>query len=185
MKKYLFLLTFFISSAWGEESCSHNNFDFALSSGYIWKNDPYFKKVYGSGIPDIITADACYYPWHHWGFGIKTSYWHATGKTTYLKKKTHLQEVPLIFYVRAKTGNHLQAYASLGGGAIFVTEKSYLGKAKDTVGIGEAEVGINYLPCKHFYITGAFRYLFPKTTINKERYNFGGYGLRAGLGFSY
>lgn len=185
MNKYIFLAALFVSSVICKKSYEYQNFDFALTSGYIWKNDNGFKQVYGNGIPDIITADACYYPWRHWGLGIKTSYWHASGNTTFLKCKTTLQEVPLIFYLRGKVGCRLQAYASLGGGAIFVTEKSYLGKVKDAVGIGEAEVGISYYACKNFYITTAFRYLFPKISINKEKHDVGGYGLRAGLGFSF
>ena len=185
MNKKNFLLTFFVAAIWCKESCTDQNFDFALTSGYIWKNDNHFKEVYGRGIPDIITADACYYPWRHGGLGVKASYWHASGKTTVFRQKTNLQEVPLIFYLRGKVGCHLQAYASLGGGAIFVTEKSYLGKARNTVGIGEAEVGINYSACKRFYITTAFRYLFPRTSINQEKHDFGGYGLRAGLGVSF
>jgi hypothetical protein len=185
MNNYIFLLTLFVASVWCKESCENQHFDFALTSGYIWKNDKHFKQVYGSGIPDIITADACYYPCRYGGLGIKTSYWHASGKTTFLKCKTTLQEVPLIFYLRGKVGCHLQAYASLGGGAIFVNEKSYLGKVKNTVGIGEAEIGLNYSACNRFYITTAFRYLFPKTTVNKERHDIGGYGLRAGIGFSF
>lgn len=161
-------------------------FDLACTSGYIWKHDQVFKKIYGQGIPDLITVDGCYYPCCYGGIGLKASYWEKKGCTSCLKQPTRLQEVPLIGYVRARIGTWLQSYISLGGGAIFVREQSYLGCIKTTPGIGEFEWGFNYYPHKNVYLTTAFRYLFPRHTYDGVRAaDVGGLGLRAGFGLSF
>lgn len=202
MKKILFSLLFIVSSSLCttsfyneccdnyDECCNLNNscFIIALTSGYVFKHhDCNFKEVYGHGIPNIITLDGCYYPWESWGIGTKISYWRTKGKTTILKNRTHLQEEPLTFYLR-KTTNcwcDLQAYASLGGGVIFIQEKSYLGHVRRYKGIGEFEVGLNYPVWRCFNITGAFRYLFPREFVCHQKSDVGGFDLRAGIGYSY
>jgi hypothetical protein len=165
--------------------CDGSNFDLAFSSGFVWKNDDLFKCVYGSGIVNAITVDGCYYPCTYGGVGLKTAYWGKKGETTILKQCTKLREVPLIAYLKARIGTWLQGYISLGGGVIFVREKSYLGCASTATGIGEAEVGINCHILHSFYITVAANALFPSTKINGHKAIVGGYGLRAGIGFSF
>ncbi len=185
-KNFIFLILLFIFlSAHAYKPADFSLFDLAFTSGYIWKHDSIFKQVYGNGIPDFITVDACCYPLPYAGTGIKTSYWQAKGKTTCLKAHTKLQEVPLISYVRARFGYWLQGYVSLGGGAIFIREKSYLGTVHKTVGISEAEIGFNYFPHPNVYLTSACRYLFPRQKSAGNKADFGGVGLRGGIGFSY
>lgn len=163
-------------------------FSLALSSGFVFKHhDCLFKQVYGRGIVDILTVDGCYYPWESWGIGAKASYWRAKGKTTFFKKCTRLHEIPLTFYVR-KTFDcwcNLQAYASLGGGIIWMEEKSYLGRVRKHKGIGEVEVGLNYPIWNCLNITGAFRYLFPREKICSQKANVGGFDVRAGVGVTF
>lgn len=188
MKKIYFLSILFFAMPCLDayhKVCDTSCFDLAFTSGFIWKHDKIFKEVYGHGIPDLITVDACYYPCNYGGIGIKTSFWEKKGRTACLKQCTKLQEVPLIGYLRARIGTWLQGYASLGGGAIFVKEKSYLGSVRTNVGIGEAEVGLNYYPHENVYLTGAFRCLFPRKTCDGDEIDFGGFGLRGGIGFSY
>jgi hypothetical protein len=167
-----------------QDSC----FTGALSSGYVFKhNDHAFREVYGYGVGNIITADGCYHPWRSWGIGAKISYWLATGRTTFFKKHTFLQEVPMTLYVRKTTDFScgLQLYASLGGGAVWVKEKSYLGHATKTSGIGEVEAGFHYPICNRISITSAFRYLFPRQSHGETKVDIGGFDVRAGLGFSF
>lgn len=168
------------------EEQKSKNFDIAFTSGYIWKHDKNFKKIYGSGIPDLITIDAFFTPVEgSFGFGVKSSYWEKHGKTSCLHQCTKIQEIPTIFYVRGKIGGWLQLYISLGGGAIVIKETSYLGKVKTHTGVGEFELGLNYYQFKNLYLTGAFRALFPRKYCNGDRVDFGGLGLRAGIGFSF
>lgn len=160
----------------------------ALTSGYVFKHhDTFFKEVYGRGIINIITIDGCYFPWESWGIGGKVSYWRTKGKTNVLKQRTSLHEEPLTFYVR-KTTNwwcNIQPYISLGGGVIFIQEKSYLGHVHKSKGIGELEVGLNYPVWCFLNITGAFRYLFPREVICQQKSDIGGFDLRAGISFSF
>lgn len=182
MKKLLILLSFFMVTS--QLSADDRCFSGALTAGYVFKhNDCAFKKVYGHGLVNIITADGCYYPWECWGIGGKVSYWRAHGRTTFLKQCTHLQEVPLTFYLRRiedfRCG--LQLYASLGGGVIWMKEKSYLGHVKRHKGIGEVEVGLNYPMWHCLNFTSAFRYLFPRQSESCKKVDVGGFDLRAGI----
>lgn len=167
--------------------CKRSTVDLALSTGYIWKNDHHFKKVYGQGIEDIITLDGCYWFSRYVGVGLKGSYWSADGKTTVLKKSTHVKEVPAIAYLRARIGCVIQLYGSLGVGGIYVHEKSYLGQVNTSAWCGEAEIGLNYYFAKHIYLTTAFRYLYSRKEIHSlhENADFGGYGIRGGLGCDF
>ena len=184
MKKIVLCAFMFFSSL---HAAADSCFDGALTAGYVFKRDCLFKEVYGRGVIDVITADGCYYFREQWGVGGKVSYWYAKGRTTYLKACTRLQEIPLTFYLRRRTGCWCgwQAYASLGGGAIFIQEKSYLGRAKYTKGIGEFEVGADYFFCDCFDLTFAVRYLFPREKVCCQKADVGGFDLRAGIGFSY
>jgi|GEM_PF-1168052 len=167
------------------------NFSTAFSAGYVFKNDCRFKEVYGKGMINAITADACYYLWEHWdldfGIGAKLSYWRAKGKTTFLKQCTIVQELPVTLYLRLlkRFACDLQLYASLGGGFIWTKEKSYLGHVRFYKGIGEVEVGLTYPVWRCVDVTGAFRYLFPPQSQSCHRVNVGGFDLRAGIGFSF
>lgn len=159
----------------------------SLSSGFVFKHDCAFKAVYGSGMVNIITADGCYYPWCHWGIGGKISYFRATGKTAFLQECTRVQEVPVTFYLRRTTefSCGAQLYASLGGGFVWLKEKSYLADIHLTKGIGEAEVGL-YCPLwRCITFTSAFRYLFPRQTRGCAKIDVGGFDLRAGLGVEF
>ncbi len=163
-------------------------FSTAFSAGYVFKhNDCIFKEVYGHGIVNVITADGCYYPCEQWGIGAKISYWRAHGRTTFLKKCSLLQEVPLTFYLRRMKDFRcgLQLYASLGGGIIWIKEKSYLGDLHLHKGIGEAEIGMNYPIWRCVNITSAFRYLFPRQSHCGTKMDVGGFDLRAGIGFQF
>lgn len=186
--KLLIILMTVPTFALGEEyaDCFSKDFSFALTSGFVFKRDEHFKKVYGRGIIDIITADLCCYQWNHIGLGIKSSYWRQKGKTTVLKNHATIQEIPLIGYIRAPFGSHkAQGYVSLGGGCIFLKEKSPIGKVHAHTGIGEAELGFNYCFHTRFYLTGASRVLFTKQTIHGTCADVGGIGLRAGLGVTF
>ncbi len=197
MKKNIFTIFLFTVSALctssfclaaqeEEENCSFSSV--AFTTGYVFKHDHIFKEVYGHGIQNVITADACYYPKELWGIGAKLSYWRARGKTTFYKQCTCLREIPLTFYLRRLFDScyeGLQGYASLGAGAIFIKEKSYLGRVKRTKGIGELELGFNYQTCGDLDITGAFRYLFPREKIRGQKHDVGGFDFRAGIGYSY
>lgn len=197
MKNNVFLITFVIaivSLGWCApvmcESCAQANscFTTALTTGYVFKHDDCtFKQVYGHGIQNVITADACYYPWECWGIGGKVSYWRATGRTAVLRECTTLQEIPITVYLRRifERWCNWQAYASLGGGAIIIKEKSYIACVDHHVGIGEVEVGFNYSMCSCVDLTGAFRYLFPQACFCAQKVDVGGFDLRVGLGFSY
>jgi len=163
--------------------------DVAVTTGYIWKNDCRFKEIYGEGIQDVITVDVCGWFSECFGIGLKGSYWEAEGRTPVCRLHTNVHEIPLIGYVRREIEFDctFAAYASLGGGIIFVREKSELGKVNTDTWGGEAEIGLNYYFFKNFYLTTAFRYLYFKKKIAgiDERADFGGYGLRGGLGISF
>jgi hypothetical protein len=194
MKKLLFFFSFLTplvvsSTALLGEVCEDRaaSFNGALSAGYVFKQDCTFKKVYGHGMANVITADGCYYFWQPWGIGAKVSYWRKHGCTTFLKRRTLLQEVPLTFYLRRQHDFEcgLQLYASLGGGVAWGKEKSYLGSVKFHKGIGEVEAGLNYSSCGRFNITGACRYLFPKQSVTGHKVAVGGVDLRAGIGVTF
>lgn len=190
MKKIIFLLSLFPTIAMGTTIDIHDtNFTGALTAGFVFKhNDHVFKEVYGVGIANAITADGCYRFWKHWAMGAKISYWLIHGHTTLFKRSSFIQEVPITAYVRGiyDLRCNLQLYASLGGGAIWLHEKSYLGKISFWKGIGEAEIGFNYPVWHCMTITSAFRYLFPRQShCGSCKIDVGGFDLRAGLGFVY
>ncbi len=174
-----------------EKQC--DRFTSAFSAGYVFKHDDrFFKEVYGRGMGNVITGDVCYYPfydcpWQYWGVGGKISYWLAFGKTTFFKRHTTLHEVPLTVYIRRIIDLKccLQLYGSLGGGAAWMREKSYLGKVHHWKGIGEVEVGLTYPLWYCFDFTSAFRYLFPRQKQSHIKIDVGGFDLRAGIGFSF
>lgn len=191
-----FLIVFLVVVGWSaqlvaNESCEETDMKnkwFALTTGYVFKHDDcVFKQVYGHGIQNVITADCCQYFWESWGVGAKVSYWRAKGKTTLFKQCTRLREIPITFYLRGITDRwcNWQGYASLGGGVVLIKEKSYLGCVEQNKGIGELEVGFNYLLCNCLDFTGAFRYLFSSDCFCAQKAKIGGFDLRAGIGFSY
>lgn len=193
MKKIIFLSYFILlfglsTQLFGADGPKRKSrFSGAFSAGYVFKNDCRFKNVYGRGIVNAITADGCYYPWELWGIGAKVSYWRKKGCTDFLKQRTLLQEVPVTFYVRRKKQfkSGLQLYASLGGGFVWVKEKSYLGNVRLYKGIGEVEAGLKFPIFRCVDITAAFRYLFPPQSRACDKVHIGGFDLRAGIGFSF
>lgn len=189
MKKILFfvLLLAVSTQSFGKKFQDKKPWALALTSGYVFKHDDRFEDVYGRGMINAITADGCYYPWKHWGFGLKTSYLRAKGHTTFLKQHTLAQEVPTTAYLRYMKAFNcgLQLQSSLGGGFSWLKEKSYLDNIHTYKGIGEVEVGLNRVVWRCFNVTGAFRYLFPPQGHNGKRIDVGGCDLRAGIGFSF
>ena len=193
MKIKFFLLFIVLSSCTQSQSemveMQYDRFATAFTAGYVFKHsDRIFKKVYGRGMGNIITGDFCYYPCECWGLGTKVSYWLALGKTTFFKKHTTLQEVPITFYLRRlfEFKRCLQFYASLGAGIAWIGEKSYLGHANRWKGIGEVEVGLNYPAWCRVDFTSAFRYIFPRQSqkyplLNYKKMDVGGFDLRAGI----
>lgn len=170
------------------EEKSDTCFSTALTAGFVFKDDVVFKEVYGHGIINAITLDGCYYRWNPWGVGAKISYWRAKGKTTFLKYPSVVQEIPVTFYVRRLLRDFdcgVQAYASAGGGFVWLKEKSYIGTARLYKGIGEVEIGLFYPVWSCINITGAFRYLFPFQSIYCEKSQVGGFDLRAGIAFLF
>jgi len=167
---------------------SYSACEIAFSSGYVFKqSDCIFKEVYGRGITNIITGDACYYPRKFFGVGSHVSYWRATGKTTLLKRSSTLQEVPLTFYARLRKpfACGVQLYGSLGGGAVFIHEKSYVGSVQKNRAIGEVEAGLLCPLWRCVDFTTAFRYLFPNQQNNSAKIQVGGFDLRAGIAFEF
>jgi len=162
-------------------------FDGSFTAGYVFKHDHDFKRVYGRGMINAITADGCYYPWQMWGLGAKISYWRARGHTTFLCQCSLVQEIPVTVYVRwlKDFDCGLQTYLSLGGGFAWIKEKSYLGHVKTYKGIGELEVGAEYAMCYGLNIVGAFRYIFPPQSFRCDKIDVGGCDLRAGIGYSF
>jgi hypothetical protein len=162
-------------------------FSALLTAGYVFKHDCTFKEVYGRGVINAITGDFCYYPCKHGGIGAKISYWRKKGCTEFLQLRAIVQETPITVYLRAikKFECNLDLYGSIGGGAIWTKEKSYLGKTTFWKGIGELEVGTMYPIWKCIEITGALRYLFPPQTHNEKKVNVGGVDVRAGIGFTF
>lgn len=196
MKKIMILIAGIISvsaSSWCKYErveLSDTCFTGAFTAGYVFKyDDCMFKEVYGTGMVNAITFDGCYNPLEYLGFGTKVSYWFAKGETTFQKRCTHLHEVPLIFYLRGiyDLDCNLRLYGSLGGGPVWIKEKSYLGSVHSTKGLGEAEVGMMYPVWSHLIITGAFRVLFPRQSLcdGGPKVNIGGCDLRAGIGFAF
>ena len=197
MKIKFFLLFIVLSSCTQSQSemveMQYDRFATAFTAGYVFKHsDRIFKKVYGRGMGNIITGDFCYYPSECWGLGGKVSYWLALGKTTFFKRHTRLQEVPITIYARRlfefKKG--LQLYASLGAGIAWMGEKSYLGHQSRWKGIGEVEAGLNYPAWCRLDFTSAFRYIFPRQSqkyplLHYKKMDVGGFDLRAGVGFSF
>ncbi len=168
--KTIFFPCIFLSLLFAHACCNaqvntHDCFTGAFSSGYVFKHDDgVFNSVYGRGMGNVITADFCYYPWHCWGIGGKSSYWLAFGRTTFFKRHTKLHEIPITFYVRRMIDLNccLQLYASLGGGVAWMRESSYLGKVSRWKGIGEVEAGLHYPLYCNLNFTSAFRYIFPR-----------------------
>ncbi len=193
MKKLLFFSFFALVSVFpvhlfGNTLEKKNScFSSSFSAGYVFKYDSEFKDVYGHGIVNVITADCCYYLWDLWGIGAKISYWRAKGRTTFLQQRSVVQELPATVYVRRRKNFDcgLQVYGSLGGGFIWLKEKSYLGDLKLYKGIGEVEVGLQYKVWRCINVVGAFRYLFPPQSRLGERVDVGGVDLRAGIGFDF
>lgn len=189
----IFIFLFLISGLSAQVVCDNYKeqdscFATAFTAGFVFKHDDCtFKEVYGRGIVNIITADGCYYFCKPWGIGAKVSYWRAHGCTMLLKQCSLLQEVPLTFYLRRIRDFQcgLQLYASLGGGVIWLKEKSYLGHVNFHKGVGEVEVGLNYPICHCLNVTGAFRYLFPRECQAGKKVDVGGFDLRAGIAFIY
>ncbi len=184
MKKVVVLLSMSLFAGARDEPRS---FTTALSAGYVFKHDCVFKQIYGRGMVNILTADVCYYPWDEWGIGAKASYWRAKGHTLFLQRNSLLQEVPVTVYLRVikDFSCHVQAYLSLGGGVLWIKEKSYLGCVRLTKAIGEVEIGLNFPIWCYFNATGAFRYLFPRQSQFCQKKDVGGCDLRAGIELSF
>lgn len=191
MKKIVLSLLLGIFSLANAQSCTTTHdarCTTAFTAGYVFKSDCRFNQVYGSGMTNAITADSCYYPWEMLGVGAKVSYWRARGKTSSLHRHSLLQEVPFTVYLRGlkKFECAIELYLSLGGGALWIKEKSYLGHVKKTQGIGEVELGAHYPVHECCILTSAFRYLFPKEKLNGSHHvQVGGYDLRAGIAFTF
>jgi hypothetical protein len=192
MKKVLLFSFLILSSGLvAQRTCKlskhKESFLSTLSAGYVFKSGSDFRKVYGPGMIDAITADWCYSGCGRWGGGAKVSYWRAKGRTTFLKQHSLLQEVPVTFYVRRLKNFDcgLQLNGSLGGGFAWIQEKSYLGKIRAYKGIGELEVGLNYPIWRCIKVVGALRYLFPPQSIAGKIADVGGVDLRAGIGFAF
>jgi hypothetical protein len=191
MKKiviFIFASTVFVqlfSNAFDEEK--HHCFSTAFTAGYVFKHNHDFKQIYGHGVINVITADGCYYPLQPLGVGAKISYWRKHGRTTFLRQCSLVQEVPVTIYLRGiKDFNcGLGLYGSLGGGFIWLKEKSYLGNVHLYKGIGEVEVGLHYCVWHCINVTGAFRYLFPPQSYAGEKIDVGGSDLRAGIAFVF
>lgn len=169
------------------ESCCSPCRVVAFTAGYVFKpHDAIFRDVYGVGMGNIITIDMNQRVWEYLSFGAKVSYWLAAGHTTFVRRRAILQEIPLTAYIRAQkdTCHGFSLYASIGGGAVWSHEKSYLGKTSFWKGIGEAEVGLNY-PWRCVQLTTACRYLFPRQKIGINKATVGGVDLRAGIGISF
>lgn len=162
-------------------------FSTAFSAGYVFKHDCAFKQVYGKGMINAITADACYYPWNSWAFGAKVSYWRSSGHTTFLCQRTLAQQVPVTLYVKKvkEFACRLRTYLSLGGGIAWIQEKSYLSCVSVHKGIAEVEVGLHYNLWNCLEIMGAVRYLFPRQSRCCVTVDVGGADLRTGLGVSF
>ena len=162
-------------------------FSSAFSSGYVFKNDCRFQKVYGRGMIDIITGAFVFYPWDFWGLGLKVSYWQAKGNSTLFNFNTKLREIPLMLTLqRLLIFKHgIELYFSAGGGAAWIKEKSYLDTIKFWKGLGEIEIGANWPLYKNLKLTTAFRYLFPRQFLCSEKIDVGGCDLRGGLEFSF
>lgn len=169
------------------DESTHCKWNTAFSAGYVFKNDCRFKTAYGLGVVNAITADGCYYPWKHGGFGIKASFWRTRADSAFLGKKTLFQEVPVTIYARSVTAfdSRIQLYGSLGAGFAWMNEKSFMGITHVYKGIAEVEGGITCCLYRALYLTGAFRYLFPPQHVAGERLDVGGCDLRVGLGFSF
>lgn len=183
----LFTSTVLVSARSSNFSCSPL-FLSAFTAGYVFKeHDALFRDVYGLGMGNVITADGMYQPWKHIGIGAKISYWIASGHTTFLQRKSWLQEVPMTLYLKgiADLCNGLRLYASVGGGAAWLKEESYLGHVKQFRGIGEAEIGINYSMKRRVNFTSALRYIFPRQSQGINKANVGGVDLRAGIGIVF
>ena len=188
MKNFLYIVALLSASTSYSSQKIYSPCAVAFSSGYVFKNsDCIFKEVYGRGITNIITGDVCYYPGRFFGIGSKVSYWRATGKTTFLKRDSTVQEVPLTFYARLRKPFNcgLQLYSSLGGGAVFIHEKSYLGSVQKNRGIGEVEAGMLCPLWRCVDLTTAFRYLFPSQQSDSTKVTIGGFDLRAGIAFEF
>jgi hypothetical protein len=188
MKKIVLVLTVILTSTQLlADEMEFKRWFTALTAGYVFKHGCEFENVYGKGITNIITADGCYFPWEHWGFGAKVSYWRAKGKTAFLQQCTLLQQVPFIVYVRARKefACRLQLYGSLGGGFTWVKETSYLPTERFIKGLGEIEVGVNYPIWRCINLVAAVRYLFPPQKQCGESVDFGGVDVRAGIGFTF
>lgn len=189
----LFMLLILLSSqSWCTMIDAYHDdyFTAAFTAGYVFKlDDGIFKKVYGTGMGNVLTADFCYHPWECWGFGAKASYWLALGRTTFFKRHTFLQEIPITLYVRTMHNFRcgLQLYASLGGGGTWIREESYLGTINQGRGIGEIEIGLDYpIWCSCLDFTSAFRYLFPRQSQkNINKIDVGGFDIRGGVSISF
>lgn len=195
MKKILFYPLFMFLPLLSTSVCDivemqNSCFTGAFTSGYVFKHDDaLFRDIYGFGMGNVITADGCYHPWRCWGIGIgaKMSYWLAVGKTTFFKRTTFLHEIPMTIYVRKMIDfrRGLRLYASLGGGAAWIKEKSNLGHTSQWRGLGEVEAGLIYPLWRRLIFTSAFRYLFPRQSQGSVKVDVGGFDLRAGLGFFF
>ena len=192
MKKNFFFL-FVLFSVVCAQSCygqilGCDRFQTAFTSGYVFKHsDKIFKKVYGRGMGNVLTADLCYFPWECWGIGGKASYWLAVGKTSFFKRHTTLQEIPLTVYVRRMFdfASGLELYGSLGGGGAWISEHSYRGRVRTWRGVGEIEAGLFYPAWCRLDFTSAVRYVFPRQRHSHMKFDVGGFDLRAGIGFSF
>lgn len=193
MNKILFLIVVFaaampmrsLSNICDEERGYY--FSTAFTAGYVFKHNHDFKEVYGHGMVNVITADGCFYPLQPLGVGAKISYWRKHGCTTFLKQESLLQEIPVTVYLRGIKNFDcgLGLYGSLGGGFIWLKEKSYLGHITVYKGIGEVEVGLQYAVWDCINVMGAFRYLFPPQSYNGQKVDVGGSDLRAGIAFLF
>lgn len=160
---------------------------FSVTTGLIWINDRDFNLVYSGEMSDLITLD---YLWRYGshGIGAKISYWATRGNTTCTKEIANVFEIPTTIYVRTQFGNALQSYVSLGAGFIYVLEKSpKIGSAHFLVAGLDIEAGMNWFLINNLYITAALDYLwFPKRiTEFDQTFQFGGLGLRGGLGLTF
>jgi hypothetical protein len=161
--------------------------DFSVTTGYVWKNDHDFSRSYGSGVRDQVTLDLCYWFWCTYGIGLKGSLWETDGHIEGCDRASRFEEIPIILYLRARRGQRLQAFWSLGGGVIAAHERSCRGKFTHLVPAGEGEVGLSYhvRPC--FFTTIAARYIYSRQVLSGTDHHrdYGGFGIRGGVGVTF
>ncbi|GEM_PF-6126385 len=155
-------------------------------AGYHEKEDSYYREVYQGGILPLGLGIE-YQAARNLSFSVTGELLNKEGRTPLAKKKTTLQQVPLLFMVKVSQGERFKIFLSFGPGVLWFREKSYLGEVKDSLWGVAGSVGVTREISRTLFFRICGRYLWFKKRFESlgENQSLGGGEILASLGVKF